>query len=351
MPRRQRHRCLCRRGSRLGRARRLLRDPPHQSLHRLQRQGRLRQSARELLRPPAPRRSWPAPPDQRPLHAPVRARNGVARGPSPCHQRDQWAMLRVPVSSNPSAGRGRAIGSGLHNNRKWTASSRPQNLACDTLTSVYRSGFHSGGRCKPILTHPERNSDAFTAEAHGAPRGRQGPCLSMGRRCQCIPRRRCAYSCALTSEPETEGGNMCPAILVAGRKLRSDLETHGRAFARPFFVPEHLTHNDNFMRAGQGTNLLRIRALTSYLLEMADGQSPTERRNITLSMATIRYLEALARLGTHGASVTDVARTLIEQGVRRAIEGGYLKIAEDAQGERSEASPTDSQSPEPRRRS
>jgi hypothetical protein len=51
----------------------------------------------------------------------------------------------------------------------------------------------------------------------------------------------------------------------------------------------------------------------------------TERKPITLAVATWEYLDQLSRLGTHGTSVPDVAKTLIEDGIRQAIKDGFLK--------------------------
>ena len=56
-------------------------------------------------------------------------------------------------------------------------------------------------------------------------------------------------------------------------------------------------------------------------LAMAD----TDRRPITLAVAICEYLDHLSKLGTHGTSVPDVAKTLIEDGIRQAIKGGFLK--------------------------
>jgi hypothetical protein len=52
----------------------------------------------------------------------------------------------------------------------------------------------------------------------------------------------------------------------------------------------------------------------------------TERLPVTLSRATRAYLEELARNGTHGNRATEVAKSLIEQGIRDAIEKGFVKI-------------------------
>jgi hypothetical protein len=51
----------------------------------------------------------------------------------------------------------------------------------------------------------------------------------------------------------------------------------------------------------------------------------TERRPITLALATWEFLNQLSKLGTHGTSVPDVAKTLIEDGIRQAIKDGFLK--------------------------
>jgi hypothetical protein len=50
----------------------------------------------------------------------------------------------------------------------------------------------------------------------------------------------------------------------------------------------------------------------------------TKRLPVTLSLATHDYLANLALKGTHGTSVTDVAKTLIEEGIRQAIQNGFL---------------------------
>jgi hypothetical protein len=52
----------------------------------------------------------------------------------------------------------------------------------------------------------------------------------------------------------------------------------------------------------------------------------TDRKSITLANATWAYLEELSKLGTHGTSATGVASTLVEIGVREAVEKGYLKL-------------------------
>jgi hypothetical protein len=54
----------------------------------------------------------------------------------------------------------------------------------------------------------------------------------------------------------------------------------------------------------------------------------TDRRPITLANITWDYLEELSKRGTHGTSVPDVAKSLIEEGVRQAIKDGFLKPKE-----------------------
>ena len=50
----------------------------------------------------------------------------------------------------------------------------------------------------------------------------------------------------------------------------------------------------------------------------------TDRRPVTLAVTSWRYLEQLSKLGTHGTSIPDVAKTLIEEGIRQAIKDGFL---------------------------
>jgi hypothetical protein len=51
----------------------------------------------------------------------------------------------------------------------------------------------------------------------------------------------------------------------------------------------------------------------------------TQRVPVTLALPTLDYLHQLVELGTHGTRVTDVAKALIEQGIREAIKDGLLK--------------------------
>lgn len=50
----------------------------------------------------------------------------------------------------------------------------------------------------------------------------------------------------------------------------------------------------------------------------------TERLQVMLSLKTHAYLARLGAKGTHGTDPTDAAKTLIEQGIRRAIREGFL---------------------------
>ena len=49
----------------------------------------------------------------------------------------------------------------------------------------------------------------------------------------------------------------------------------------------------------------------------------TERLQVYLSLKTHAFLSVLVEKGTHGTSVPDVAKTLIEDGIRRAIREAF----------------------------
>jgi hypothetical protein len=57
---------------------------------------------------------------------------------------------------------------------------------------------------------------------------------------------------------------------------------------------------------------------------MAKGQAKTERLQVMIAVRTHAYLELLAEKGTHGVSVTDVAKGLIERGIQIAVQEGVL---------------------------
>ena len=48
-------------------------------------------------------------------------------------------------------------------------------------------------------------------------------------------------------------------------------------------------------------------------------------RLFEMKLPQLVYLEQLSKLGTHGTCVPDVAKTLIEDGIRQAIKEGFLK--------------------------
>lgn len=60
-----------------------------------------------------------------------------------------------------------------------------------------------------------------------------------------------------------------------------------------------------------------------------DEDAPKKRFELTLAVETYAFLEALKKLGTHGSTARAVARTLIEMGIRDAIERGYLKLKDE----------------------
>ena len=50
-----------------------------------------------------------------------------------------------------------------------------------------------------------------------------------------------------------------------------------------------------------------------------------KRKGVTVPEGTMFYLERLVKVGTHGDSVVDVMRSLIEEGVRNAIHSGLIE--------------------------
>ena len=64
---------------------------------------------------------------------------------------------------------------------------------------------------------------------------------------------------------------------------------------------------------------------------MAVVKAETERLQVSLALKTHAFLSKLVEKGTHGTSIPDVARTLIEQGIRQVIKDGFL-TAEDVRG-------------------
>jgi hypothetical protein len=56
----------------------------------------------------------------------------------------------------------------------------------------------------------------------------------------------------------------------------------------------------------------------------AQGKTAVTRKGVTVPDGMMFYLERLVKLGTHGDSVVDVMRSLIEEGVRNAILQGLI---------------------------
>jgi hypothetical protein len=60
------------------------------------------------------------------------------------------------------------------------------------------------------------------------------------------------------------------------------------------------------------------------LVSEYEKMAETERLQVALSLKTHAFLAVLVEKGTYGTSIPDVAKTLIEQGIRRAIREGFL---------------------------
>ena len=61
---------------------------------------------------------------------------------------------------------------------------------------------------------------------------------------------------------------------------------------------------------------------------MADAKAETVRKTITLTRISVRYLEVLAKKGTHGSDWSGIATNFVEKGIRQAIQDGFLEIGE-----------------------
>jgi hypothetical protein len=57
---------------------------------------------------------------------------------------------------------------------------------------------------------------------------------------------------------------------------------------------------------------------------MAKEPTPTKRVQVSLSQETCKHLLALAKTGMFGSKETDVARSLIESGIRQAFRDGFF---------------------------
>lgn len=60
----------------------------------------------------------------------------------------------------------------------------------------------------------------------------------------------------------------------------------------------------------------------------AKGKAATTVQKVTFSSTTLRFLEALSGRGTHGSSVNDVIRTLVEAGIRQAIADTIIAVSD-----------------------
>lgn len=61
---------------------------------------------------------------------------------------------------------------------------------------------------------------------------------------------------------------------------------------------------------------------------MAQGKTDITRKHVTFSTATIDYIKDIVKTGTHGSDVTAVIRSLVEQGVRDAIDKKLIRVRE-----------------------
>jgi hypothetical protein len=53
-------------------------------------------------------------------------------------------------------------------------------------------------------------------------------------------------------------------------------------------------------------------------------EGDTKKKSCTLTISTVRYLEKIAEVGTHGGTMSAVMTRLIEEGVRQAIRDGFV---------------------------
>jgi hypothetical protein len=102
------------------------------------------------------------------------------------------------------------------------------------------------------------------------------------------------------------------------------LSTWAAVSAAPFcywelFATIPLTNDESI------SSLFRVEKDSIYLGMVSSVMADTDRRPVTLAVATWEFLDQLSKLGTHGTSVPDVAKTLIEEGIRQAIKDGFLK--------------------------
>jgi hypothetical protein len=61
---------------------------------------------------------------------------------------------------------------------------------------------------------------------------------------------------------------------------------------------------------------------------MAEAKADITRKHVTFATATIDYVKDIVKTGTHGSDVTAVIRSLVEQGVRDAIDKKLIRVRE-----------------------
>lgn len=112
-----------------------------------------------------------------------------------------------------------------------------------------------------------------------------------------------------------------PSFLVRAVCVRTDAYTA-------------ILHSADRIRQDSKSSQIRVgsRAARSYTSAMAQGKAPTQRKTITFAVGTVEYLEQLASKGTHGNDVTNVIRTLVEEGIRSAIKEGFIPMRESGTG-------------------
>lgn len=59
-------------------------------------------------------------------------------------------------------------------------------------------------------------------------------------------------------------------------------------------------------------------------MAVAKGKGDTDRQKVTFALPTLRFIDVLATKGTHGDTVNDVIRSLVEEGIRKAIADHIL---------------------------
>jgi hypothetical protein len=52
----------------------------------------------------------------------------------------------------------------------------------------------------------------------------------------------------------------------------------------------------------------------------------TTRLTVSLSSEVVAYLDELARIGIHGKTASEVAKTLIGNGIERLVKDGIVRI-------------------------